>query len=251
VKLLRATWRALRATGVAFAGWWIIVVLFPRWTQERRNARVQQWAREMLVALGITLKIEGAPPAQGPMLLVANHMSWLDILVMHAARHCRFVAKSEVRHWPLVGTLATGGGTLYIERANRRDAMRVVHHMADSLRAGEIVAVFPEGTTGDGSGILPFHANLIQAAVSAHAPVQPIALRFVEPTTGRDSTGPLYLDDETLVGSMWRALTAPPFEARVKFGEPQSAEGRDRRGWAAGLQVEVDRLWRAIGGTKA
>ena len=242
MNVFRAAWRALRALGCALAGWWIIVALFPGWPQERRNARVQAWSRDMLAALGITLVVEGKPPAHGPMLLVANHLSWLDILVMHAARHCRFVAKSEVRHWPLVGTLATGGGTLYIERENRRDAMRVVHHMADSLRAGEIVAVFPEGTTGDGNGVLPFHANLIQAAVSAHAPVQPVALRFVEPLTGQDSTGPLYLGDETLVGSIWRALIAPPFEARVRFGEPQAAAGRDRRAWAADLRVAVAAL---------
>lgn len=241
---LRALWRILRVLVTAIHGWLIITFQFPGWPQERRNARVQQWARDMLQVLGIPLEVHGIPPAQGPVLIVANHISWLDILVMHAARHCRFVSKSDVKHWPLVGKLATGGGTLYIEREKRRDAMRVVHHMAESLKAGEIVAVFPEGTTSDGQALLPFHANLIQAAVSSGAPVQPVGLRYIDQGTGHDSRGPLYLDDDTLVGSLWRTLAGPPFMARVRFGEPQFAEDRDRRRWALDLHAEVDRLRR-------
>jgi 1-acyl-sn-glycerol-3-phosphate acyltransferase len=239
---VRAAWRLLRAVLHAVGGWFTITLLFPRWPQQRREATVQAWAQRMLRILGIPLQVEGTPPAHGPVLLVANHLSWLDILVMHAARHCRFVAKADLRHWPLLGTLATGGGTLYIEREKRRDAMRVVHHMAESLQAGEIVAVFPEGTTGDGKVLLPFHANLIQAAISAHAPVQPVALRFVDRDSGQDSVGPLYLGDDTLLDSLWRTLAGPPFVARVRFGEPQRDEGRDRRVWAGDLQKSVDAL---------
>jgi 1-acyl-sn-glycerol-3-phosphate acyltransferase len=242
VKALRASWRLARAVLHALAGWLTITLLFPRWPQQRREATVQAWAVRMLAVLGIPLQVEGQAPRRGPVLLVANHLSWLDILVLHAARHCRFVSKSDVRHWPLIGTLATGGGTLYIERAKRRDAMRVVHHMAESLKAGEIVAVFPEGTTGDGKALLPFHANLVQAAISARAPVQPVALRFVDQASGEDSVGPLYLGDDTLLSSLWRTLAGPPFIARVRFGEPQLAEGRDRRAWAEDLRAAVDAL---------
>jgi 1-acyl-sn-glycerol-3-phosphate acyltransferase len=176
---LRACWRLWRALVHALIGWATIVLRFPRLPQDQRNVRVQVWARQMLAVLGVELQVRGTPPAHGPMLLVANHISWLDILVMHAARHCRFVSKSEVKHWPLLGTLATGAGTLYIEREKRRDAMRVVHHVAERLQAGEILAVFPEGTTSNGIDLLPFHANLIQSAVSAKAPVQPVGLRFI------------------------------------------------------------------------
>jgi 1-acyl-sn-glycerol-3-phosphate acyltransferase len=242
VKPLRALWRLARALGHALRGWLIITFLFPRWSEPRRQATVQAWARRMLHILGIPLQVQGQPPARGPVLLVANHISWLDILVMHAARHCRFVSKSDVRHWPLVGTLATGGGTLYIEREKRRDAMRVVHHMARSLQAGEIVAVFPEGTTGDGTGLLPFHGNLIQAAISAQAPAQPVGLRFIDKVTGENSKGPLYLGDDTLVGSLWRTLAGRPFVAQVRFGQMQRAEGRDRRAWAHDLRAAVEEL---------
>ncbi|MGE4242932.1 lysophospholipid acyltransferase family protein [Ramlibacter sp.] len=245
---MRAAIRGIRALAHAVGGWFTIVFTFPRLAQAQRNERVQAWAREMLRILGIALDVRGEPPAAGPMMLVANHISWLDILVMHAARHCRFVAKADIRHWPLIGTLATGGGTLYIERESRRDAMRVVHHMADSLRAGEIVAVFPEGTTTDGTKLLPFHANLVQAAISAHAPVQPVGLRFEDRATGEISFAARYVDDDTLVGSVWRLLTSAPLTAVVRFGEPQGSEGRDRRVWARDLYVDVDAL-RTKGGS--
>jgi 1-acyl-sn-glycerol-3-phosphate acyltransferase len=241
-RLMLGLWRALRTVYEVLGGWLTITFLFPRMTPLQREERVQRWARNMIARLGIGMEVRGTPAPAGPMMLVANHLSWLDILVMHAARYCRFVSKSDVKHWPLVGTLATGAGTLYIEREKRRDAMRVVHHMADSLRAGEVVAVFPEGTTGDGSGVLPFHANLIQAAISAGSPVQPVALRFVDLRTGDDSTAPLYLGDETLVGSIWRTVAGDPFKVIVTFGEPQHALGRDRRAWAADLRDEVERL---------
>ncbi len=241
---LRAAWKLFRVLPHVLAGLWTIATLFPRLSQAQKEARVQAWAQEMLARLAIKLVVTGEPPHDGPVLLVANHISWLDILVMHAARYCRFVSKADVKHWPLIGTLATGVGTLYIERESRRDAMRVVHHMAERLRAGEVVAIFPEGTTGDGGALLPFHANLIQAAISAGVPVQPLALQFVDAATGQLSAAPRYNGDDTLVGSLWRTLTASSIAAVVTFGEPQRSEGRDRRAWAADLRRAVDSLRR-------
>jgi 1-acyl-sn-glycerol-3-phosphate acyltransferase len=242
MRALRAAWRLMRALAHALAGWRTIAFEFPHLAPRQREERVQSWARHMLAVLGIELRLLGSPPVAGPMLLVANHISWLDILVMHAARHCRFVSKADVKRWPLIGTLATGAGTLYIERESRRDAMRVVHHMADALRAGDILAVFPEGTTSDGRELLPFHANLIQAAISAQAPAQPVALSFVDAASGLPSFAASYIGDETLVGSLWRTLTAPPLAAVVAFGEPQQSQSRDRRRWAADLRAAVGEL---------
>ena len=242
--MLRAVWKLARGVLHALGGLLTIVFRFPRMTQPQRDARVQSWARELLALVDIELELHGRPPDAGPMLLVANHISWLDILVMHAARHCRFVAKAEVRHWPLIGILATGGGTLYIERESRRDALRVVHHMAESLRGGDILAVFPEGTTSDGVALLPFHANLIQAAISAGAPAQPVALSFVDTRTRATCLSPCYVGDDTLVGSIWRTLSGPPITAVVRYGKPQTAQGRDRRAWAAGLRSAVEDLRR-------
>ena len=237
---LRACWRLARALPHVAAGWLTIAFVFPTLEAAERHERVQRWAAEMLRRIGVRLEVHGAPPAHGPMLLVANHISWLDILVMHAARHCRFVAKSDIRRWPLIGTLASGAGTLYIERESRRDAMRVVHRMAESLRAGDVIGIFPEGTTTDGTFLLPFHANLLQAAISTGTPVQPMALGFYA-QDGTTCLAPRYDGDISLLASVWSTLAAD-VSARVVFGEPQSAEGRERRAWAHDLQAAVARL---------
>ena len=234
VRLVAVLWRLV-------VGYWTIRMRFGGLDDAQRSDAVQRWSRQMLRALGISLHIEGEAPQRGPLLLVANHLSWLDILVVHAARHCRFVSKAEVHHWPLIGPMAAAGGTLFIERASRRDAMRVVHHMAESLQAGDMLAIFPEGTTSDGVELLPFHANLIQAAISAQAPVMPVGLRYVQ-ADGQPSRAVLYIGDDTLVGSVLRTLGAPAFTARVHFGEAQLAEGRDRRQWALDLHACVDAL---------
>jgi len=241
MKLAVALWKFARGLLHVLAGWWTIHFRFPQFGQQQREASVQAWARRMLDIIGVGLEVHGQP-GTGPLLLVANHISWLDILVIHATRHCRFVSKSDVKQWPLIGALATGAGTLYIERESRRDAMRVVHHMAERLRAGDVLAVFPEGTTSDGVTLLPFHANLIQAAVSADAPAQPVALRFVERDTRQTSFAPIYIGDDSLVGSIWRTLTGPALDAVVVLGAPGHALGRDRRAWAADLRAEVLRL---------
>ena len=239
---VRALWRLLRVIAHILGGVWTIRMVFPRLSTEQKNVRVQVWALEILARLAIKLVVRGQPPLIGPMLLVANHISWLDIAVMHAARHCRFVSKSDVQAWPLIGTLATAAGTLYIERSSRRDALRMVRSMQEALERGEVLAVFPEGTTGDGREMLPFHANLLQAAVAAQAPVQPVGLRFADKATGATSFAPSYIGDETLVGSIWRTLTAPPIEAVVHYGTPELAGGRDRRAWTQHLHDTVDNL---------
>lgn len=239
---LRASWRLLRAFVHMLRGWWTIRRRFPGLTPVEREREVERWARRMLALMGVRLELQGTPPASGPVLLVCNHLSWLDILAIHAARHVRFVSKSDVRRWPVIGTLADGAGTLYIERERRRDALRVAHHMAEALRAGELIAVFPEGTTSDGQDVRPFHANLLQAAISAAAPVQPMALRFVDDASGLPSLAPRYIDDDNLITSLWNTLGAPPLRAIVHFGEPQAAPGRERRAWAASLHADVRTL---------
>ena len=221
---------------------WIIRTEYARLTPAQTQLLLREWTRQMLRILHVELVVQGSPPDRGPVLQLANHMSWLDILVMNAARPTRFVSKADARHWPLLGTLVTAAGTLYIERENRRDAMRVVHRMTDRLREGDILSVFPEGTTGDGRSLLPFHANLLQAAISANAPVVPVALRFVDSRTGAPHDAPVYVGDTTLIGSIWTTLCASHLRAVVHYGEPQTFQGRDRRTWANDVRDEVQRL---------
>lgn len=215
---------------------------FPKLTQAQKNKRIEVWAGDLLTKLAIKLVVDGQPPVTGPMLLVSNHISWLDILVIHAAGHCRFVSKADIKHWPVLGTLTSAAGTLYIERESRRDAMRVVHHMCEALAAGDIVAVFPEGTTGNGVDLLPFHANLLQAAIAVDAPVQPIALSFKDAATGQTSQAASFVGDETLLGSLWNTLKSCNLAAVATYGVPQSANGRDRRTWATDLSTEIASL---------
>ena len=244
MKLIRLLWTLLRAAIHALRGFWTIKTLFPKLAQHDRERRVHLWAQEMLTIVGITLTVQGTLPRGGPMLLVANHISWLDILVMHAGHYCRFVSKSDIKQWPFVSTLASGAGTLYIERQSRRDAHRVVRLMAEHLQAGEVLAVFPEGTTGDGITLKHFHANLIQAAIEADVPIQPLALKFLDAQSGATSFAPRYIDDDTLWWSLWQTLTAPPLRAVVTFGEPQLAQGKTRREWAHALKSEIEKLRR-------
>ena len=242
MKVFTASWLLLRGGAHLARGWWTIRTRFPQLSQAEREAEVQRWAAGFLRVWRIDLQVRGTPPAGGPLMLVANHISWLDILVLHAAGFCRFVAKSDIQRWPVIGTMATEAGTLYIERASRRDALRVVHHMRDALLRGEVVGVFPEGTTSDGQTLLPFHANLIQAAVSAQAPVLPVSLEFIDARTGALSLAPIYIGDQSLGGSVWRTLTTPGTRAVVSYGTPQPPDGRERREWAAGLRESVAAL---------
>ena len=129
MKQLRAVWRLLRLVGHIAQGLWVVALRFPTLSPDQQHARVQVWSQQLLALAGVHLRVVGQPPLTGPVMLVANHISWLDIPVMHAARHCRFVSKSDVKGWPLIGTLATAAGTLYIERSSRRDALRMVRSM--------------------------------------------------------------------------------------------------------------------------
>ncbi len=238
---LRAAGRLLRALLHIGGGLFMIYTRFGRLDSTQRFEHIQAWSNQLLRIIGISVKLHGTPPTHGPLLLVCNHISWLDISVLHAVCRCRFVSKADVKHWPLIGRLAIGGDTLFIERESRRAAMRVVHHVAEALRDGDMVAVFPEGTTGYGEDLLPFHANLIQAAISSDAPVQPLALRFTD-TAGQHTRVPSYVGDDTLQASIWRTLRADALVANVWVGAAEQCDGRDRRAWAHALHEDVTAL---------
>jgi 1-acyl-sn-glycerol-3-phosphate acyltransferase len=149
------------------------------------------------------------------------------------------VSKSDVKQWPVIGTLSTGAGTLYIERERRRDAMRVVHHMTEALRGGDLIGVFPEGTTSDGRGLLPFHANLLQAAIAVEAPIQPVALRYAD-TRHRVSPAALWLGDTTLAGSLWKLARAEGLVIHVQVLSALATAHADRRSLAAFVRQQIE-----------
>ncbi len=216
-------------------GMWTIITRFKSATHEQRSQHVADWSKRFLELLGVAVKANGTPLQKGPLMVVINHVSWLDILVMLAAQPVCFVSKSEVRHWPIIGWLATNVGTLYIERTKARDALRVVHQIAENLKAGHLIGIFPEGTTSDGRSLLPFHGNLLQAAIASNSPVQPVALRFLE-ANGSLSMSPTYINDDTLLSSVWRMLRADPVTAQLDFLPSMPTDGLDRRALASQLQ---------------
>lgn len=233
----RAGVRLLRCGLHVLRGLLICALVFPFIATPRRMAHVARWSARTLSVLGIALRVTGQPSA-GATLFVANHVSWLDILAINAVRPVRFVSKSDIRSWPLLGWLTACGGTLFIERSRRRDAHRVLHLVAQALKAGEPVAVFPEGTTSDGHGVLPFHANLLQAAIAAEVPVQPIALRYSdarEPV----SAAAAYVGDTTLMQSLWAVVSVRGLTAQVGFLPARSSHQAPRRALAAQLAADI------------
>jgi len=239
---LRSSWRLARLGSHLMGGLLTLRWRFPGWTATRQQEEIQAWALSALGLLAIDLRVINEPRDIGPVLRAANHVSWLDILVLQATYPSRFVAKAEVRQWPLMGRLASNAGTLFISRESPRDALRVVHQMAEFLKAGEVLTIFPEGTTSNGQQVLPFHANLFQAAVSADAPVLPVALQFVDRASGQPSLAPIYVDDDTLLQSMWRTANHPGLRAEVRFGQVQRPNGRDRRALAQDTRCAVEAL---------
>jgi len=232
---LLALWRVGRVVLHVLLGMAVMALRFPSLDTAGRQARIGWWSAGLLRAIGVSLQVRGTP-RPGATLLLANHVSWLDVAALHAAvPQARFVSKADVLHWPLLGWLVKGAGTLFIERERKRDALRVVHAMADALRAGETVAVFPEGTTGPGPEPLPFHANLLQAAIATATPIQPAVLRFAD-RTRRFSPAVEFVGDTTLLQSLWRVATARGLVAHVDLLLPQGSAHADRRALAETLR---------------
>ncbi len=164
----------------------------------------------------------------GIVLIVANHISWLDIFVLNSMQPARFIAKAELKRWPVVGRLSTNVGTLFIERERRRDTHTVNRHTVEALTRGDVVAVFPEGTTSDGTSLLKFHSSLFQPIVDAEGHVQPVAIRYRTPAD-EHSAAPAFVGDLTMLGSFWRLTGERSLVAELHLMPPLSAKERHRR----------------------
>lgn len=218
----------LLLAGLAIAG-----LGYPWLSQPRRNRITRSWSALLLAVCGARLRVRGdlpAPlartgmvPGQPGRLLLINHISWIDIFAINAVLPARFVAKAEIGRWPLLGTLVTLSGTLYIERGRRHAVHAVNHKVAEHLRMGESVALFPEGITTDGSELLPFHSNLIAPVMEAGGQVWPVALRYTE--DGQPSRAAAFVGDDTLAHSIWNILTARRLAIEVALLDPVAADG--------------------------
>ncbi|WP_086728337.1 lysophospholipid acyltransferase family protein [Streptomyces carpinensis] len=177
-------------------------------------AWTRRWCRAIVRACGVRVRITGAAAPTGGLLLVANHISWLDIPLLAAVRPARMLAKQEIRRWPVAGSLAARGGALFIERDRLRALPGTVALIADALREGTAVAAFPEGSTWCGRAEGRFHRAVFQAALDADVAVQPVRIRY-RLAGGAATTAPAFVGDDSLLASLWRVVSARGLTAEV------------------------------------
>ena len=188
---------------------------------------IRAWSRMMVRLFGMRVRRFGTP-LPGAALFVANHVSWIDITLLHSQRVVGFVAKAEIARWPLVGWLASRGGTIYHHRGDNDSLHGVMHQMLQRLQAGKAIGVFPEGRTLDGGAVVVFHARIFQPAVLAQVPAQPVALKYG--AGGRAQTTVAFRPRENFLQNFWRLLGEPARTVEVHFLEPVgvSEDGRRR-----------------------
>lgn len=218
-------------------GCFYVGALFPFLSYRRRLRAIKRWSRHLLAILHVHCTVHGAlPRGQQPTLIVCNHVSWLDIWVIDAVLPVRFVAKSDVRRWPVIGFLVSRAGTIFVERQKRHDTARTNRAIVQALARGEYVAVFPEGTTTDGSEVRPYHASLFQPALGAGARVVVAALHY------RNRDGSLNLDahyegERSLVESLRLILAHRRLDVELIFAGTVDVHGKTRRRIAQEAEV--------------
>ena len=234
---LRYLWRLPLLIAHVTVGLAITMAMINPLTQRlrHRGERLDQltirwWSILMMRAFGMRVVRHGNP-LPGAALFVANHVSWIDIILLDSQRVVGFVAKSEIERWPLIGWLASRGGTIYHHRGNNESLHGVMHQMLLLLQKGSSVGVFPEGRTCNGESINVFHARIFQPAVLANVPAQPVALKYGE--GGSAQTTVAFRPKENFLQNFWRLLGEPSRLAEVHFLEPASVDEDGRRRMAA------------------
>lgn len=225
---IRLAARLLRVFVHLIWGMCVCALLFPCLNQAQRLTRIRGWSRQLLDIFGVSVVLAPASAIAENGLWVANHVSWIDIFVLNAVFPSRFVAKSDVKRWPLVGALCAWAGTIFIERANPRALRRTMAIIVAALGNGERVVVFPEGTSAAQGALLPFRANLFEAAIEATVPVQPVSIRYLD-AHGRHHCAVEYIGATSLVESMVAILSGGPIHACLSVLPAFAADGADRR----------------------
>ncbi len=202
----------------------------------RPEPLTQWWNRHLFGIFDLRIRVQGEPVATGH-LTVANHVSWLDICLIAACERTRFVSKSEVRHWPIVGSLATAAGTFYLKRG-RGGSRPLITQLIPYLQDGGSLTLFPEGTTTTGESVLPFHSRLFAAAIESQRPVQPVAIRYGRSRDGRNIAP--YVGDDTLLFNIMELLRNPGLECEVVYLAPLMAGELDRNQLAEVAQAAIE-----------
>ncbi len=218
----------------------IAAVIFPWIESASRDRHIKKWSHALLAILRIKVELQvqaGAEPVQRA-LIVANHVSWLDIFVINSHHPCRFVAKADIRNWPALGWLCAQGGTIFIARGKQREVRRVYEGLVTSIEAGERIAFFPEGTTAAQGAVLPFHPNLFEAAIEARVPVQPFALRYID-ERGELHRAADFIGDMTFVDSMLLIMKTRKMTAQLIMLPSIETAGAHRRELAQQTRARI------------
>lgn len=224
-------WRATRLLWVLVRGVLTILFVFPFCSLPTRRRLKMRWSADLIGALAIQVEADLRQAVPG-CLIVANHISWLDIFALNAVQPCAFIAKADVRQWPVIGWLAAHNDTVFLRRGSRGHARIINEEIAARLADGQYIGLFPEGTTTDGTHVLPFHAALIQPALAAGRPVVPVAVAYYE-ANGERSLAPRYDGDITMIECIRAVLARPRLIARITACAPLGLAGEDRRTVAA------------------
>jgi 1-acyl-sn-glycerol-3-phosphate acyltransferase len=210
-----------------------------RVTAHQRAEWMHFCAHVVLASMGIHYRVEGEPPAEGT-LIVANHLSYLDIVIVSAALPCAFVAKQEIGDWPLFGVLAKMGGAIFVDRGSRASAWDAADAMSFRLGDGVPVVLFPEGTSTDGSDVIRFHSTLFASAVEGQLPVVPAAVFYERRGTGTERDL-CWFGDETFLPHLLRVLEVDGFTAVVRFAKAEVFPDRGTAAWRSHDAVEAMR----------
>jgi 1-acyl-sn-glycerol-3-phosphate acyltransferase len=239
-------WRVSRIIAHTLLGLSIAVLMLPFASKTTHAKIVRWWCKHLLGAFNIQVRCSGFVPdpnvTQRNTMFVGNHISWSDIHALNSIVPLRFIAKSDIRQWPIFGYLAEKNNTLFIDRSNKRDAKRTIESAVASLNAGDNLCFFPEGTTTDGTTIQPFKTSLIQAAIEAKSTIWPVAI-FYPNEQGKANTKAAYADDTTLQASMQNILAQQQPVIELHFLKPISPEqvaAFDRRN----LTIHIEQLIR-------
>ena len=225
------------------AGAAILRVVFPRASAARRRELVGWWSAKVLRIVGVVAEVDGAPAEEASRgaMIAANHVSWLDIFAISSVRSTRFVAKSEIRDWPLAGWVVERAGTLFLRRDRRRDMARINELVHAALAEGDRVGLFPEGITTEGDRLLKFHSSLFEPAVANGARVHPCAIRY-EHADGSLCRAMSYVGELSFMQSLGLVIRQRGVRARLAFGAPIETAGRSRREVAALAHTAVATL---------
>ncbi|HZV61136.1 MAG TPA: lysophospholipid acyltransferase family protein [Methylophilaceae bacterium] len=204
-------------------------IILPQVSPQKRDSIISNWCRKLLAVFNIQMITHGLIPSQDvtSAMFVANHVSWIDIYAINSVRAVRFVAKAEIRRWPVFGWLASQVNTLFTDRQRRQEAGRMVELTADSLRAGDCLCFFPEGATTEGTELKTFKSSLMQAAIIAQSRVWPVAIRYPDENGEPDTA--LSYTNVNLLNSVRKVLALQAPVVELYFGHPIDAAGQDRR----------------------